>query len=282
MGRNKALNFEVQRCLFSKLAIGQKRHIAKIKGVAQDKIFSYSTYHNYLDNANRFVNYCKENYNCKTLNECEKYVNDYIQFKRKSGATAYTQKAYLSALGKLYNKSYFEEIETDARSRTKIVRGRIDTESQRHFSEKNNHELVNFCKNTGLRRKELETLKGGALLRVNGKYCIKVLNGKGGKKRIVPILNQDKATIEKMLSTSNEDLVFKHIHSKAPIHEYRGDYAREYYNSIARDTTTLSSKEKYFCRRDMQGQVYDKKALGIVSKALGHNRENVVVSHYLY
>ena len=39
---------------------------------------------------------------------------------------------------------------------------------------------------------------------------------------------------------------------------------------------------KYICRKDLKEVIYDRQALFKVSKNLGHNRENVVVGHYLY
>ena len=44
----------------------------------------------------------------------------------------------------------------------------------------------------------------------------------------------------------------------------------------------LSDKEKYYCRKDKTGCVYDRQAMLITSKNLGHNRINVIASNYLY
>lgn len=38
----------------------------------------------------------------------------------------------------------------------------------------------------------------------------------------------------------------------------------------------------YYCRDDLKGTVYDRRALFAASRALGHNREQVVASNYLY
>ena len=38
----------------------------------------------------------------------------------------------------------------------------------------------------------------------------------------------------------------------------------------------------FFCRGDLKGKVYDRRALFEASRALGHNREDVVAEHYLY
>lgn len=38
----------------------------------------------------------------------------------------------------------------------------------------------------------------------------------------------------------------------------------------------------YYCRDDRKGTVYDRKALFEASAALGHNRFDIIPSHYLY
>jgi hypothetical protein len=41
-------------------------------------------------------------------------------------------------------------------------------------------------------------------------------------------------------------------------------------------------EEKYICRKDKAGIVYDRRAMKIVSKQLGHNRISVIASDYLH
>ena len=42
-----------------------------------------------------------------------------------------------------------------------------------------------------------------------------------------------------------------------------------------------STGEVYVCRGDLKGVVYDRKAMEIASKALGHNRISVIAAHYI-
>ena len=49
---------------------------------------------------------------------------------------------------------------------------------------------------------------------------------------------------------------------------------------LARPLDTLARKEKYFCKRDRRGVVYDRRAMLQVSRQLGHNRISVIVGHY--
>lgn len=281
MGYKKSLADAVKCTLSSKMAIGESRHEMKANGTADNKIFSYSTRENYEKICIRFTDYCKENFGCKNLTQCKEHINDYIQSKREDRASAYTQKSYLSAIGKLYGQSYFKEVETDVRHRADITRSRLDTESQRHFNEKRNADLKNFCQATGLRRCELENIKGDCLREKDGQYYVHIENGKGGKERDVKILDNNKNVIARIQNTKDDEKVFGKVHSKAPIHEYRADYANALYKSIARDTSTLSRSERYDCRNDMAGRSFDKDAMREVSNNLGHNRIDVIAQNYL-
>ena len=39
--------------------------------------------------------------------------------------------------------------------------------------------------------------------------------------------------------------------------------------------------DAYVCRGELKGTIYDRKAMAIVSDALGHNRISVIAGHYL-
>lgn len=39
--------------------------------------------------------------------------------------------------------------------------------------------------------------------------------------------------------------------------------------------------DRYYCKKDKKGIWYDKEAMKITSRALGHNRISVIAGHYL-
>lgn len=273
---------DIRQSLSSKLAIGESRHQDKMDGIDSQKIYSWNTYNTYKDVGDKFGKFCKHEYGCKTMADAESHIKDYMEHRRfDDKVSAYTQKMELSAIGKMYGKSYFQEVETDARHRADITRSRIDTLSEKRFSEEKNQELVNFCKNTGLRRSEIEKLKGDSLVEKDGKYYVHVENGKGGKERDAYILNQNKDVIDKIKNTPDNEKVFSHIHTRADIHNYRSEYATAYYNSIARPESEIPYNERYCCRNELSGTHYDKVAMQEVSESLGHNRIDVIASNYL-
>lgn len=219
MARNRAkkktLLLQVQENLDSKLAIGQSKKLDKQKylrdrdgelvrdkngnkiiaheDLTRGKIYSWSTYKTYLKHCNYFVQWCRENYKCNDLKQCYKYANQYLQKLIAENKSASTIKMTVSALSKLYNTSSEAFIKTPDRERKAIKRSRGEAIRDRHFSEKNNAELINFCKCTGLRRAELSQLVGTDLIEKDGKYFLHVHTAtKGGRERFSPIVGEKK------------------------------------------------------------------------------------------
>lgn len=303
MARNRTkretLLKQIENNLNSKLAIGQSKKADKAQYIfddlgnktlvkedeTRDKIYSWSTYKTYLKHTNYFAQWCREKYNCKTLKQCEKYINEYLQKLIDENKSAYTIKMTACAIGKLYNCSSKDFIETPKRQRKNIKRSRLITEREKHFSIKNNAELINFCQCTGLRRAELSGLRGTDLIEKDGQYNLKVHTAtKGGRERISEIVGTDKeikAVVDRMKSAENNK-VFDKVSSNADIHSYRSDYAIRVYNKYKRDIKTITDrKEIYCCRGDLAGVWYDRKAMLIASRNLGHNRVDVIAGHYL-
>lgn len=156
------------------------------------------------------------------------------------------------------------------RNRGDIKRSRSDRVRDRHFSVTNNDELIKFCQGTGLRRSELEALKGKDLItkeQIEGmissleavpehkrtpqeikrlgmlkdtrlfqnEYFTFVRNGKGGRERMSPIIGKNaEKIVERMKDTPAEEKVWQHIHKCADIHSYRAEYATMIYKAHAR------------------------------------------------
>lgn len=295
--RNKigSLTKQVQNALDQKLAIGQSKHLDKLKGkeFTKDKIYSWDTYRSYMKHCNYFIQYCKGEYGCKTLNQCRTYVDEWLQKRSEQGLSAYTQKLEASALAKMYGCSTKDFIKTDTRYRAAITRSRGEKIRDSHFSEKKHQDLIEFCKSTGLRREELRLLTGDKLIKKNDKYYIKIDKGsKGGRYREAPVIrNID--LVKSYMATANTKKVFEKIPNGADIHSYRSSYATELYNTLARPIEQIPydkvnqgtgrsyQSEVYHCRGDLKGTTYDKVAMKQVSEALGHNRISIIAEHYI-
>ena len=293
MSANKSLKRQLQENLQSKLKIGESRHEYK-KQYGRDTyipyIFSWSTYRTYQKHGYYFLQYCKEKHNCKTIEECRQYADEWLS--TRTHLSPYTQNLEMSALGKIYSCPSTEfDFTPKTRHRSDIVRSRVYVERDRNFSYQNNWQLVDFCRSTGLRRAELTTLKGSQLVERDGKYYIAV-KGKGGKYREAPVINNIDLVVE-MMRNAGDGLVFSHIHNAADIHSYRAEYATDIYEMHARQIEDIprdKQNEKtgrwyqsdvYHCRGDMKGVLLDRAAMREASIALGHNRVSVFAYHYL-
>ena len=281
MPKSKSIIHQVKETLNQKLRIGEQKHLAKQQGIASDGIYSWGSYKTYLVNCCAFVKWVKEHYGCKALADARKYVDPYIKLYIDKGYSPYTQKTISNSLAKLYGCSTKDFIPTQARLRANITRSRVGRAKIR-FSESRNKQFVDFCKATGLRRHEMNYLKPENLSfdESTGKYMLVNVKGKGGRLRDCPILSKE--AIEKIQNTPAGQNVWSRIPANADIHSYRADYCKTVYNLHARPIAEIPIKERYYCRGDLKGVVYDKHAMLIASKALGHNRISIIAANYLY
>lgn len=303
MARNRkkkeSLVYQVQKNLESKLVIGEskandkaleayrlrekkkdnpKAQLTYEERITIHKIYSWKSFRDYQHNSCTFVKWCKAKYKCKTLEDCRPYVNDWI--KSLTHYSPYTQKAYVCAVAKLYNCTSLDFTATPTRHRTDITRSRSDTKRDKNFSMENHKEFIAFCRGTGLRKSELECLRGDQLLYKNGQYYIAVTRGaKGGRYREAPIISDIDAIVAR-INEAGTNKVWDYV-PDLDIHSYRSEYCCEIYRNHARSINEIPKKERYICRSDLKGVIYDKKAMLISSQCLGHNRISVIAGHYL-
>ena len=280
--KTKSLTRQIQETLVAKFACGRSKHHDKFKNETFNRIYSGNTLRNYMKHCNYFTKYCQKHYHCKTLSQCREHVNEFLQSRIDNGYSPFTQKLEASALAKLYGCHTSDFIKTQVRHRADITRSRGIAKRDSHFSEKNNKELVEFCKSTGLRRNELKQITGDSLYKEkDGNYYINVTKGtKGGKPRTTLIVGDIENAVN-LLKKAGSKRVFNKIPSGADIHGFRGVYARTVYKKFARDIKDIPEKEKYRCRKDLKGVIYDKKAMRITSNNLGHNRISVIAQSYI-
>lgn len=312
-------------------AFGESKKEAKREGTDRDKIFSFNTYQTYWKHTKYFLHWVQKQYpECTTLKKAKLYVNEWLQERCDQGLSAWTIQTEEAALNKLYQISPDdpERFQAPKRNRRNIKRSRSDAKRDKHFSETNNDELIKFCKGTGLRKSELASLKGQDLVtksqiekRISklekksgeltlyelrqlemlhdtrmfqGKYFIYVRNGKGGRKRLSPIIGQySENIVERMLHTGKEENVWQYVNANADIHGYRSDYATAIYKAYARNLEDIPfdrvnkgtgrkyQSDVYTCRKDESGKKLDRVAMLACSKALGHNRLCIVADNYL-
>lgn len=125
-------------------------------------------------------------------------------------------------------------------------------------------------------------------------YFILHRSDKGGKTRISPIVgpNVDKI-VARMRNTKPNEKVWQYVSGNCDVHGYRADYATYLYKEYARPVEELRFENKikcsdgkyrseiYYCRGDEKGKTLDRRAIGVISIALGHNREDTAISNYV-
>ena len=251
-----------------------------------DLIHSHRTYKTYIASVDHFADWCKDQ-KILTIDEAKARVPEYIAERLADGKSAFTVSKDTAAIAKAMDCRMTDlKVNLPSRRRSDIKNNRQDPTKREHFSEKNHRQLVDFCKSTGLRRDELAHLRGTDIKTVNDKTYItlerKDSGSKGGKFRTVEIIG-NKENVISMMQTAGSGLVFPDgIPGGANIHHYRGDYAKALYREYARPLESLSRHDLYCCRGAEKGMRYDRQALIITSKNLGHNREDVVVNNYFY
>lgn len=285
MGHKNKISLNQQVCdvLQSKLRIGESKHAHKIAGDSHDYIFSWNTYRAYQKHALYFASWAKTTHKCKSVDELRQYADEWIQTRIDAGLSAYTIKLEVAALCKVFGDTAFEYIKTPSRYRKDIKRSRGPAVRDAFFSEKNNRDLIEFCRSTGLRRAELRALTGDKLIQDDdGNWRILVNKmSKGGRPREALIIGNVEKIVG-MMQAAGSNRVFESIPSCADIHSLRASYATAIYLRFARNPRTISNRhEVYCCRKDRRKTWLDRNAMLIASRNLGHNRVCVVGEHYL-
>lgn len=281
-----SLTYQVKRRFRDIDAIGQK----KATDPKNEYIHSIGTMKTYTNHCIKFANYCKERYNIKVLEDCKPYIKEFIE---QGDYSSWVKKTQRSAIAKLYGVSSKElgEIDTGQRSRDTVKRSRKPAKRDKHFNPNGKYrDYVKFCKATGLRKIEITSLKGNSFkINDDGVPVLEVTrNTKGGRHREVPILKEYVSFVKDIcLKAGSENVlpVIAHGRNKVPdgadTHSYRAWYANTLYKRLERPLYKLTTEEKYFCRNELKGVIYDKGAMGIVSKALGHTRLSIIAISYL-
>jgi hypothetical protein len=253
------------------------------------KIHSYKTRSVYQEHSLKFANWARDTYALKHLEEIEERVREltaeFLQQYVDEGKSAYTLQVIRAALRMLFgDRTLMQEVQLPKRTRSTITRSRGEKAHDRHFQPANWPRLINFLKATGLRRDEVKMLQAGDILEREpdpessyyGWPVVKVWNGKGGKVRTVPVLAEhEQAALSMKEGLADEDVVFPRIPRHLDVHSYRREYAQALYLYYApgRDLPPPTGRLK---RED-----YDRDAAEEVTHALGHNRIDVVIRHYI-
>lgn len=311
MGRVSLLN-QVQHSLASKAAIGESRHAAKAElkesyaakgekmpfGAAVDGIHSIKTFDDYKAIGGRFVEWCIQEKGVSKyakLDQIRQYSTEYLKGREAEGKSLYTLKTERAALGKIFGSPVKCDFEKP-RTTKDITRSRGEKVRDTHFSETNNKDLVTIARATGARREDIAKMSARDFFTdKGGNLWVRIEQSKGGRDRVAPVLPAYREEVQRIRAERQGLTLFDKVHNAADIHGYRREYAQELYKLVSEDQTKATDYRALYGPRNepnIKGSEYhshDKERpfhgsrdnIYIVSEALGHNRLDVTVSHYL-
>jgi integrase len=250
-------------------------------------MFSTSTYNTYKKASNQFFSYADTHGgDLKHLRDLRPLVEPYLKQGIEKGWSPWTVNMRAQALATTFQCKVDDfKVKLPRRKREMIKRTRTAPESVgNRYQQEKYAQVRDFISATGLRRKEIYELKQDDLLeRPDGLYII-VQKGKGGKYREAPVITGKENIVRQAFkqAAGKEKYVFSKnwIPEHMAVHCYRADYAQNLYQYYL--TSGAANGKMYYCRGDKEGASFDKGALLKVSRAMGHNRCNVVVNNYFY
>ena len=187
----------------------------------------------YLKNLKRFIKFCRETYDCRTLDECKKHVQDYSNYLQEKGLSASTVHTYLAPVCVLTNTN-MSQISKPIRHTSEYIRGRTNESiiKSRDLDDVAWSHLIEFQKRVGLRRAELMKLTGKDLVKdESGNWCVYTV-GKGGKKQLQLINKEDIDFIKTYFNGKNPDeRIFEESEflNNLNLHYLRAECAKQFY-----------------------------------------------------
>jgi len=292
MGHRKGIIYAAIEPFDGLMAIGNSRHAAKkaIRNATGDqpwslssgKIHSHITRKVYQQHTLAFINWTRAHHGMTRLEQIDERADElasaYLREQLTGGKSAYTVQAQRSALRMFFGKrDLAASVAIPARLRTNITRSRGALHPDHHFQPEHWPAHMTFAQATGLRRSELRDLRIRDVYKgEDGQLFVHVTNGKGGRSREVPVLagyeQQILAIIE---NRSPDERVFDHIPTHMKVHSYRRQSAQARYLQHAPERTLPPAKGR------LKQEEYDHVATQEVSRSLGHNRQDIVLRHYL-
>lgn len=292
MGSRKSIIREAIERLDRLMAIGESRFQAKQakRAASADtewtastgKIHSHTTRKVYQQHVLAFINWARTTHGITRLawldERADDLVTQYLAAHVATDRSPYTLQTERAALRLFFGDwSLAAAVSIPRRTRATITRSRGPASHDRHFQPTHWQTHIRFAQACGLRRAELRDLRVRDVYTADdGKLFVHVKSGKGGKAREVPVLSgHEEDVLAVIQGRAPNEKVFDHIPRHMDVHSYRRDSAQRRYLQQA-PGQALPPVEGRLRRDD-----YDPVAAQQVSWALGHNRLDVVLRHYL-
>ena len=313
MGRKKDVERLFHQTLSDKLAFGQSKKAAKKDlgfGQSTYQIYSVNSYKTYLKQCKQYAKWLKQEKGINKIddiNKTEQYAKEYIQKRLDDGKSIYTVKMERSALGMLYGKQI--DIKLPSRTPDQITRSRKETKNDRYISRDGKYkDVFTIAIATGSRRKDISKLCVNNFREVDGKLYVFFEKSKGGRDRLTPVLEKYEKDVRDIIEQAKVDgktRLFNHIPKEIDVHGLRREYCQNLYDEIKdnkelrdeilknyperhelktqkdKDGNTVTKEIKSDIYKDRSGNTWKRDDIYVLSQALGHNRLDVSITHYL-
>lgn len=297
MGRHdKKLGFLMHQKINGILCIGQSKHLAKNSAKAEairngvrkynpaklTGIYSIKTIEAYRQTTNEFCRwYASMGYRkyVRNLEEIPRErVIEYLKYRDSESLSAWTVSKDMAALNKIFGYDITKkEADLKARHLEDIKRSRMPVKADmREFAKY--QDAIFVARATGMRKQSVTKIKPEDFIRaVDGKVIAVNLIEKGGRPRIAPVLQCYQEKLTQLINNKvSGKPMFPAYDKNIRNHKFRAEYATKLYAEKLSKITEDNLNKRYIYR-GFDGEIVEE-----VSKALGHNRLNVVVEHYLY
>lgn len=188
----------------------------------------------YRNHAIKFANWCKEQYGCRTLDECSAHIQDYADFLVVQGRSPSTIHTYLAGICRICGVPL-----ADIQKPIRVVaentrsRGMKAVDERKDAGRETSPRLYDFAVIVGIRRNEYLHLTPDDLVFDDfGHPCVLVRKGKDGKRQLQRILPDELPAIKAVFDNpADAGHLFPkaEINNKIDLHHLRALRAQKMY-----------------------------------------------------
>ena len=263
-----------------------------------DGIFSIGTMGTYRAAMQPFAEWCSAHKVKNAAQITKAHAAAYLLEREAKGLSPWTVSRDLSAINKAlgFNLSK-QELGLRSRKKSEITRSREETENDRRRFSKYQDQIT-VAKACGCRRASITRITPNDCVRNSQGQVVGIrLVEKGGKERVAPVLNDFKERVTSIVDKAQEASkpLFTAYDSHIDNHRFRAEYCAALLRQLEREEALgkpwfggdLNPKNYiHLSDRDAKsGDTYrghPTQVVAAVSGAMGHNRLEIVFSHYNY
>ena len=317
VGAEKRISKSLIHNLLTQRKMGFSKHEAKLKAREEyqaehgnlkgynptkvDGIYSRATMTTYVNEMPSFARYCASQ-GAKRIGEITVEMGEaYLKGLHASGKSDWSIATAAAAINKAMGWSLSpRKVGLPVRRKENITRSRVARKhDSRNFTKY--EPQITFAKGTGVRRMSVTVVRPCDCVRDTEGMVIGVhVTEKGGRHRVAPVLNASRDAITTIVNNAiAENAEDAPIFTKYDIHidnhRLRAEYAAALLHQLEgeraagqplfggafapKDYCHLRGKD---AKRKEKTSGHDTDLLGAVSGALGHNRIEIMLRHYLY